>query len=344
MYAWLRAVITTATTRAIYGPMNPYNDQVVTDAFWQFERGIISLYFNAFPLITARSTIAARDKVVRAFEKYYSAQGPEYASDFAKNRFHIQMNHGIPLEDIARYEVAGTLAIINTIPAAFWVIILLHKHSDLLEDVRKEIDCSIRTTLNNGHTIKTINTTALKETCPLLLSFYQEVLRHCSEYVSVREVLEDTWVDQWLLKRGAIVHMSSKAIHYDVAQWGPEAAAFRPRRFLPEERARRPRDAYFRAFGGGKGLCPGRHFATDEILALVAGLVTRLDLQPVGGSWKLPTTTRTDSVIAMMVPDDDVEVVVRTRPGYEYIEWVIESRRSDEILAMVDEDIIHEES
>jgi cytochrome P450 len=36
--------------------------------------------------------------------------------------------------------------------------------------------------------------------------------------------------------------------------------------------------AAFRAFGGGKTLCPGRHFATTEITALVAMLVARFDI------------------------------------------------------------------
>lgn len=34
MYAWLRGAITTATTRSVYGPMNPYDDKTIADAFW----------------------------------------------------------------------------------------------------------------------------------------------------------------------------------------------------------------------------------------------------------------------------------------------------------------------
>lgn len=34
MYSWLRDAITTATTRAVYGPMNPYDDKSIADAFW----------------------------------------------------------------------------------------------------------------------------------------------------------------------------------------------------------------------------------------------------------------------------------------------------------------------
>lgn len=32
--AWLKDVITTATTRSVYGPMNPYDDEAIVDAFW----------------------------------------------------------------------------------------------------------------------------------------------------------------------------------------------------------------------------------------------------------------------------------------------------------------------
>lgn len=34
MYEWLRDTITTATTRSVYGPMNPYDDKAIADAFW----------------------------------------------------------------------------------------------------------------------------------------------------------------------------------------------------------------------------------------------------------------------------------------------------------------------
>lgn len=34
LYAWLRDAITTATTRSVYGSMNPYEDKAIADAFW----------------------------------------------------------------------------------------------------------------------------------------------------------------------------------------------------------------------------------------------------------------------------------------------------------------------
>jgi hypothetical protein len=34
MYKWLRDNITMATTRSVYGPLNPYEDKAIVDAFW----------------------------------------------------------------------------------------------------------------------------------------------------------------------------------------------------------------------------------------------------------------------------------------------------------------------
>lgn len=34
LYTWLRDAITIATTRSVYGPMNPYEDKAIADAFW----------------------------------------------------------------------------------------------------------------------------------------------------------------------------------------------------------------------------------------------------------------------------------------------------------------------
>lgn len=208
MYTWLRDAITTATTRSVYGPANPYNDKAIVDAFWEFESGLMSILVGFLPSVTARKPIAARAKVAKAFEEYYKAGGVEKGSALAQKRYQAEIDNGVPLEDIARYEVGGSIAVlVNTAPAAFWTLFLLHAHPGLLEEIRQEVDACAKTTTSaeNGSVVKTINVTTLKEACPLLLSSYQEVLRYTSMGTSVREVMEDTYLDQWLLKKGAML-------------------------------------------------------------------------------------------------------------------------------------------
>lgn len=299
----------------------------------------MSILVGFLPSITARKPIAARAKVAKAFEAYFKSGGVKQASILAQKRYQVEIDNNVPLEDIARYEVGGSIAIlVNTAPAAFWTLFLLHSHPGLLEEIRKEIDASTETTTENGTTVKTLDITTLKSNCPLLLSSYQEVLRYCSMGTSVREVMEDTYLDRWLLKKGAMLQMPSRIIHQDASLWGSSVTNFNPRRFLPEEAKNRPRDVCFRAFGGGKTLCPGRHFATNEVLAVVAVFISRMDMTPVGGEWKFPTTANTNVAAVVMEPDDDVEVEIKARQGFEDVKWVINLDKSDKIFAMVTED------
>lgn len=119
-------------------------------------------------------------------------------------------------------------------------------------------------------------------------------------------------------------------------------ADFNPRRFLPGTKACR-RDVWFRAFGGGKILCPGRHFATNEVLAVVAMFVARFDMTPVGaagGEWKYPTSKNTNVAAVVMQPDEDIEVEIKTREDFEnsQIEWAITLDGTGKTFALVTED------
>ncbi|KAI1153113.1 putative cytochrome P450 [Nemania diffusa] len=334
LYAWMRDAITIATTRSVYGPLNPYEDPEIVDAFWQFESGLITILIGFLPSLTARKPISARQKVVDAFIKYYNAGGVKQASTLAKLRYQAEVDNNVPLEDIARYEVGGSIAIlVNTAPAAFWSLIMINSNPYLLGEIRAEIDACTKSEIKEGKKTKFLDITTLKDNCPLLLSTYQEVLRYRSMGTSVREVMEDTYLDQWLLKKGAMLQMPSRIIHQDSSIWGEDVEDFNPRRFL-----NRRRDASFRAFGGGKTLCPGRHFATNEILAVVATFISRFDMDPVEGKWRLPTTMNTNVAAVVMQPDDDVEVNITERPGHGDASWVIGLRESEKVFALVSED------
>jgi len=348
--AWLRKVITTATTRSVYGPLNPYENPHIADAFWEFERGLMSILL--MPSIFTRAPAAARDRIVRAFEQYYADGGHHSASTLTQWRYKVGIDNNLPVTDIARFEASAGLAIlVNTTPATFWTLLLLHAHSpELLADIRREIDACTETTTRGEEdgterVVKTVEITRLKESCPLLLSAYQEVLRHRSIGTSVREVREDTYLDRWLLKKGALLQMPSRIIHQDGRLWGPDVEQFNPRRFLAENRKTRPSDVCFRAFGGGKTLCPGRHFATNEVLAFVALFIARFDATPTAEEgWQVPTTKNSNVSAVLMEPDYDVQVEVRTRMGQEGVEWKARLDASEKVFGIVTEDLKGEES
>lgn len=53
LHVSLRDNITTATTRSVYGSRSPFEDKAVADAFWAFEKGLVSILIGVLPAITA---------------------------------------------------------------------------------------------------------------------------------------------------------------------------------------------------------------------------------------------------------------------------------------------------
>ena len=312
----------------------------------------MALLVGVLPFITARKGIAGREIVAKAFEQYYRDDGLMEGSIFAKKRYEVAEKNGVALEDIARLEVAGVIALVaNSSPVAFWAIFFIYSTPGLLDDIRREID-AIVVTNNEGHEIKhSLDIKTLKEQCPLLTSTFQETLRYHSIGTSVREVMENTVLDgQWLLKKGAMVQMPSRIIHKDPSLWGSDVEEFNPRRFMKDAGAqrsdstarKRPSPACFRAFGGGTTLCPGRHFATNEILALTAMFVLRFDMVPLASTWSMPTTANSNMSIVVVQPDTDFEVEVSRRKGFETGRFTCGLNGSDSILVVTVEDRVAE--
>lgn len=132
--------------------------------------------------------------------------------------------------------------------------------------------------------------------------------------------MEDTHIGGYLLKKGSLLQMPSRLIHQDTKLWGEAALEYDPRRFMPGHKANK--ESSFRAFGGGKTLCPGRHFGFDEVLGAAALTVSRYDLTPVGGGkWEEPECWNTNVASGLMMVDEDVQLDVSLRKGQENRQW-----------------------
>lgn len=98
----------------------------------------MSILVGILPSITARKAIAARERVAKAFEAYYKAGGVNRASTLAQKRHQVQVDNNVASEDIARYEVGGSIAtLVNTAPATFWTLLLLHSQRGLVDEIRE---------------------------------------------------------------------------------------------------------------------------------------------------------------------------------------------------------------
>lgn len=295
------------------------------------------------PSVTARKAYYGRATVAKGFHEYFSNKGHEKGSIYVTNRFQNSSEHDVPLEDIARLEVGGSMAILlNTTPTAFWMLFYIYSNPDLLELLRKEVSDILGATTVKGTIVRSLNVTKLRTDCPILTSTFQETLRHASGGASVRLVMEDTKLDGYLLKKDCIIQIPIHVIHSDPEIWGSTVEDFNPERFIGEgqkSRAgkRRPATA-FRAFGGGTTLCPGRHFAATEVMSLVVMFLLRYDITPVSGHWNLPKYDTSNIAAAVRSPDTDIEVDVTLRKGFEEGTWEFGLSDSKLVFAITEED------
>lgn len=292
--------------------------QALENAFWHFDHGLGRLLMGVFPSVTAPRAYRGREKLVAAFRTYIERRHYEHAgeggdagaSQIVLNRIRIARSHGFSVDGIARSEVSFLFAgIVNTATTTFWTLLRIFADRELLAAIREELGgtATASATENHHHRVPTLSLSALPRDCPTLRAVYREILRLGSNQFSTRLVREDMTLTaaglegECFLRKGGVVQIAGGAMHADTNIWGQDAGAFNPGRFLNGDDAKGKDDsgaaagkqgkdggpaihpAAFRAFGGGKTMCPGRHFATGEILGLVASIAMRFEIQGVDG-------------------------------------------------------------
>lgn len=340
LLVWVRRFVIRATARFLYGPRNPIEGHPeLEDAFWDFDHGLGALMIGILPSLTARKPYRGREALAKAFLAYTEAEAYKDAgvADIIRRRYDIMFSHGFSVPMAARSELSFLFAgVVNTATTTFWVVLHLFARPDLLRAAREELFGGAVTTFSLGDApTRLLDLEAIKVGCPTLVSVFRECLRLGSDNYSTRLVKTDTLLaGRHFLRAGSVVQVAGGVIHNDAGIWGPDADKFEPRRFLKvpqgqdlgsaagggdgggngkeKEKGPQVHPAAFRPFGGGKTLCPGRHFATDEILAFVAMIVLSVDLDPVGGD-RIVVPAKEDGVLPVHILEPKTDVNVRVR-------------------------------
>ncbi|KAK4247613.1 cytochrome P450 [Corynascus novoguineensis] len=349
---WSRRMMVQSTTEAVWGPQNPYRDPAVAEAWKTFEASFLTLSMFPLTYLFFPKLHAAREVAARAMIEYMRRGGYKTASGLVRRRVeHHGDLFGLSLDDMGRGELGNTFAVLgNTTPCAFWVLYQIFSDDKVLDDVRRELLTLVEEgePETDGSPVSSIDLARIKEACPVLLSTFQETLRFRAVNPGPRVLLDDVALDggRILLKKGAMLMIPGPVHHTDTAAWGDDARHFDHLRFVPEEKKdkgdkkRKPNRVAFRAFGGGHVLCPGRHFASTEILSLTALLVLQFDVVPVdatGGRWVEPTWDNSPVQAGFPVIDKDIPVELRPRDPRR--KWRVVYSGSDKAMDIVAEDI-----
>lgn len=288
--------------------------------------------------------IHARELLTGAMIDYLRMGGHEKASGLVRRRFeHHQNLFGLGLEDIARGEIANTFAVLgNSTPCSLWVLYHIFSDEKVLADIRREVSALVREENHEEKgTVSTVDLAGIRDSCLILLSTFQETLRYRALATGPRVLLEDVLLDgRILLKKGNMLMIPAPVQHTDVSAWGEDAREFDYLRFVrnPTPRHKKPNRVAFRAFGGGHVLCPGRHFASTEIMALAALLVLQFDVVPVAGKWVEPTWEKSPVQAGFPIIDEDINVELRPREPER--KWNVTFTGSDQAMRIVSEDSI----
>ncbi|KAK0624313.1 cytochrome P450 [Immersiella caudata] len=210
----------------------------------------------------------------------------------------------------------------NSVPAAAWSLMsaLTCPDPDLLPNLRREANAALITDSNGKPTLDLQKLL----TSPWLQSVYTETLRMRVIFSVVREAERDTNVDGFAIPKGALIQAPIPLAHFNNA-WAVEGHPpdeFWPQRHLTgdsmegKEFSTTGRNGYWFPYGGGITMCPGRNFAKQEILATLALLLTRFEIEAVewvmvdGTGAKSDREARDGEGFAVTRPDRDLKVRV----------------------------------
>ncbi|KAF7556298.1 hypothetical protein G7Z17_g1523 [Cylindrodendrum hubeiense] len=327
-FLWIRDIVTEATTRALFGEMNPFTAEHIPH-LWTFDKSAALLAIDIAPSLIAGSSIAARKKLNDILSPYYEAkydQRPD-TSDLMRRRGRILRREGIGAKDLGIQELlipwVGTT---NTAPTLFWLLSQIFSRPDYLLRVRDEVAAITSIEDGLGKRIAELDSSLLEKQCPVLNACYHESLRVYVHSVGNRRIMKDTRIQdsdgrEYLLKKGTNVQWPPMVTHFIDSAWGEDPAIFNPERFLNATvQDVKNRRGAFLPFGGGKHLCPGRKFAVTEIVGFVGLLALGFEAEGLS----LPESTDPIFGGAPRQPlwkNQDPGFQLRRRPGWEDVVW-----------------------
>ncbi|EQB47416.1 hypothetical protein CGLO_13426 [Colletotrichum gloeosporioides Cg-14] len=316
--------------------------------YWDFD-DIAGTLVWGLPNFLQRKSVAIKDQLHSMTRKHIdsawehfdwegpdrdSAWEPHFGSRLSRETAKWLREKGFSNHAAAGHTLASLFGLNgNTVPVTVWAMIEIIRDAALFQAVSDEALGAFTTDPTNG--TRQIDASKLIN-LPLMQSLYVEIMRLHVSFNVTRKATEPLVVNGYNIEKGALVQTCSQIAHYEEAVWGAEGHpasefwAWRHIKYVDEvddcsgETTRRPqfsmkgRPSSFFPYGGGYVMCPGRHFAKQEILLAIAVLVTKFEFEFVewtnadgSKSDRPPQDDRRFAGFIAMSPDRDARVRLR---------------------------------
>ncbi|CAG8958377.1 hypothetical protein HYFRA_00011054 [Hymenoscyphus fraxineus] len=269
------AVLVKPVSTAVFGNVLYEVEPKLSEIFRKFDDNSWKMNYE-LPRLVAPDVYAAKDEIRAAMLRYIKL--PSETRQDAAWIIHALEDElrsaGISEEDIASFFFGPFWTINgNAYKHLFWVLSYILFDPQLHATIKEEVLPAVAAGM--------VGLDSRLESCPHLIALYQEVLRVTTSSVTVRDVLSDTKMGKVTLRKGAKAFAPTRQLHFDSLVFGDHSEDFDAGRFLRNKEL--SKSGSFRPFGGGITHCPGRWLAMKEILVCVALVITRFEVELVGG-------------------------------------------------------------
>ncbi|KJZ75145.1 hypothetical protein HIM_05339 [Hirsutella minnesotensis 3608] len=312
LWEWCGEVLVDSAIEAFFDrSLYDFNPDILKD-FFLFDDESWKLPYK-LPRFAVKNLHGSMDRCIEAISQWLAIPAEKRDASWIINR----MTEGMQQLGVTDARQRGAMVFIvfrlintNAYRLCFWCLTYLLFDPELLNEVKEEMQPAWSAD-GNGN----LDMNYLLERCPLLGSFYEEVLRLTVDTIGARVVKKRTKIGNHVLLPGRMVLMPFRQGHFDPDAFGLDASCFNPRRFLGAKNL--SESPSWKPFGGGLAWCPGRFMARREVYMFLGVLLFRFDVSLYSRDNRTPRFPLLDETYpygGILTPKKGERLLVEVRP------------------------------
>lgn len=264
-------------------------------------------------------------------------QDPETLSFFAKVKLLLE-KYSIPRAGWNDFSFSLIMGVFpNLINITTWALLHLLGDPMLMEAIRGEVDglveASNMSEAGSRHLV--VDISLVRECCPLLMSFWYELLRLYAANSNITRLVthDSVFSGLFAFRRKALIVAPMLPHQHSYDSWGEDAKTMRADRFLGADgKVDVSRVKQLMAFGlPTVMMCPGRYVVFNVLMLNIIKTLLTFDVAPAPGNvlnnGQGACKPKKSLVAGVPEPSDDPEVVLTRRTNVESVFVTFENQK-----------------